>query len=162
MRFTFEIEGKAQFDRSFNRVEGHIKDLRPIWDRVERVFYRIEEEQFKSEGAKGRSGKWAKLSPEYAARKAIDYPGKLILERTGKLKSSLTSKTSDTVLIKEKQEFGFGSSLFYARFHQTGTKNMPARELFDFSDSQRTDITKEIQKGLLSYIKADKAGLIVD
>jgi phage gpG-like protein len=156
MRFTFEVEGKAEFDRSFNRVGEHVSDLRPVWDRVEKIFYRIEEEQFKSEGSKGRSGKWKPLKPEYAGRKAIEYPGKLVLERTGKLKSSLTGKTGDTVLIKEKQEFGFGTSLFYAQFHQTGTSKMPAREIFSFSDSTRTDITKEIQKGLLEIIKSDR------
>jgi phage gpG-like protein len=156
MRFSFELGNKVQFDRAFNRVEKHIEDLRPVWDRVEKIFYRVEQEQFKSEGSKGRSGKWKPLSPEYKKRKEIEYPGANILYRTGALERSLTSKTDDTLLIKEKQEFGFGTRLFYAAFHQEGTSKMPARPPFDFSDSQRTDITKEIQKGLLEIMKGDR------
>lgn len=155
MRFTFEFLGKAEFDRSFNRVEKHIEDLRPVWDKVEKMMYQIESEQFKSEGAKGRTGKWKELTKDYAKRKAIEYPGTTILVRTGKLESSLTSKTNETVLIKEKQEFGFGTKLFYAVYHQTGTKKMPARPPISFADDQRTRLTKEIQKGLLEIMKSD-------
>lgn len=155
MRFTFEVDGKKEFDRSFNRVRDHIEDLRPVWDGLEKIMYQIEGEQFKSEGAKGRSGKWKDLSKDYAARKAIDYPGKSILVRTGRLESSLTSKTGDSILIKEKQEFGFGTSLFYAVYHQTGTSKMPARPPISFADEQRMQMTKAIQKGLLKIMKGD-------
>ena len=156
MRFTFEVEGKREFDRAFNRVGEHVQDLRPVWPHVTREFFETMDEQFKSEGSKGRSGKWKELEPAYAKQKAIDYPGQPILQRTGKLFASLTGKTSDTVLIEEKDEFGFGSSLLYAKFHQTGTSKMPAREIFSFTELTRTRITKAMQKGLLTLIKGDR------
>lgn len=157
MRFTFEVEGKAEFDRSFNRVGEHVSDLRPVWDKIERVFFDIESEQFKSEGSKGRSGKWKPLKRSYAARKERTHPGMPILQRSGRMMRSLTSKTGDTVLVKERQEFSIGTSLFYPAFHQTGTSKMPAREVISFSDQQRTRMTKEIQKGLLEIIRSDRA-----
>lgn len=157
MRFTFEVEGKAEFDRSFNRVGEHVSDLRPVWNKIERTFHQIESEQFKSEGAKGRSGKWRPLTRNYAVYKAKKYPGMPVLQRSGRLYRSLTSNTGDSILIKTKDEFGIGTTLFYATFHQTGTKNMPAREPISFSDAQRTTLTKEIQKGLLEIIKSDRA-----
>lgn len=155
MRFTFVVEGQAQFDRSFNRVGKHVEDLRPVWDKIERVFYAIEDEQFKSEGAKGRSGKWKSLTRPYAKQKAQKYGVRPILQRSGDLYRSLTGKTSDTVLIKDKQEFGIGTRLFYAPFHQRGTSKMPAREPVSFADDQRTRMMKEIQKGLLEIIRKD-------
>lgn len=156
MRFTFEVAGVKEFDRAFNRVEGHISDLRPVWDRVEREFYRIERGQFDSEGSAGRSGKWKPLSRKYAKQKAQRYGVQPILRALGKMAASLTGKTSDTVLIKEKQDFGIGTRLFYAAFHQKGTDKMPAREPISFSDDSRRDLQKEIQKGLLEIIKGDR------
>lgn len=156
IRFSFEFGGKVQFDRAFNRVEKHIEDLRPVWDEVERVFYRIEREQFASEGAKGGGGKWKPLSRPYAERKAKTHPGRKILQREGNLRSSLIGNTADSVLRKEKQEFAIGTRLFYAPFHQDGTSKMPARPPIDLSDEQRTLMTKEIQKSLLKIIRADR------
>lgn len=156
MRFTFEIANQVQFDRAFNRVGEHIKDLRPVWPAVERKFYQIESEQFKSEGAKGRSGKWAPLERKYAKQKAQRHGVQPILRATGRLEQSLTGNTSDSILIKENQEFGIGTNLFYADYHQTGTSKMPQREVISFSDNTRTDLTKEIQKELLKIIKADR------
>lgn len=156
MRFSFEIDGKAQFDRAFNRIGEHISDLRPVWGEVERVFYAIEEAQFKSEGAKGRSGKWKQLTRPYARRKAQQYGVQPILRASGKLESSLTGNTGDSILIQKEQEFGIGTRLFYAAFHQRGTEKMPAREPISFADDQRTDMQKGIQKGLLKIIRGDR------
>lgn len=155
-RFSFEVQGKKEFDRAFNRVEEHIEDLRPVWPHVSREMFSIMDEQFKSEGAKGRSGQWKKLSADYAKWKSLNYPGQPILQRSGRLVAALTNKTGDTVLIEDKQEFGFGTSLFYAAFHQTGTSKMPAREIFSFSDESRTRLMKGVQKGLLEIIKRDR------
>lgn len=149
MRFTFEFEGKVQFDRSFNRVGEHISDLRPVWDRVERKLFEIEETQFKSEGARGRSGKWKPLSRAYAARKAKTHPGKPILQRSGALYKAMTSNTGDTILVKDKQEFGLGTSLFYMPYVNA------VRPVVSLSDGQQTDLMKEIQMGLLEIIKRD-------
>lgn len=156
MRFEFIVSGVKEFDRAFNRIGEHVSDLRPIWPELTRELFTIEDEQFKSAGSKGRSGQWKELSAAYAKRKAIDYPGKPILQRTGKMMQSLTSKTGDTILVEEKDEYGFGTRLFYATYHQTGTPKMAARELVSLNEDSRRRITKAIQKGLLAIIKADR------
>lgn len=155
MRFTFEIDGQVQFDRAFNRVKEHLEDLRPVWNEVERAFYKIENEQFASEGAKGRGGKWRPLSRPYAKQKARKWGVQPILRASGRLAKSLTGNTSDSVLVQTKQEFAIGTKLFYATFHQQGTSRMPQREVIAFSDAQRTDIQKAMQKGLLRIIRGD-------
>ena len=153
--FTFEIEGVQQFNRAFNRIEGHIDDLRPVWDHVERVMFEIEDAQFKSEGSRGGLGKWQPLSRAYAAQKEKTHPGKPILERTGRLMRSLTGKTGDTLLVKEKDEFGFGTAVPYAPFHQRGGGKLPKRAVVDLSSSQKRDLQKGIQKGLLDILRRD-------
>lgn len=155
-RFKFEVDGAVQFDRAFLRVQERIEDLRPVWDGVEREFHAIEREQFESEGSAGRSGKWAPLSRKYAEQKEKKYPGAQILERTGALKRSLTSETEHSTVTKEKQEFAIGTSLPYAKYHQRGGKHLPQREIISFSDTQRTRLMKEIQKGLLQIIRGDR------
>lgn len=152
MRFTFEVAGVKEFDRSFNRVEGHIKDLRPVWDEIVPVFFEIEKRQFGTEGGAGRTGKWKPLTANYARWKAVQFPGAPILQRTGRLMRSLTGKTSDTVIEKKEQEFAIGSRVPYGKYHQTGTR---ARPPISFSDQDRRDLQKGIQKGLLTVIRKD-------
>lgn len=155
MRFTFEVEGKAQFDRAFNRVGAHIDDLREVWDEVQPAFYKIESEQFKSEGSRGGGGRWKALSPAYKKRKAILYPGKPILQASGRMYEALTSETGDSVTVKTKTEFGVGTTLPYARYHQKGGAKLPKRAPVDFSESQKRDLTKATQKGLLEILRRD-------
>ncbi len=156
MRLTFEVDGKVEFDRAFHRVGEKLEDLRPVWPAIEREFYAIEDEQFKSEGAKGRGGKWKPLSRPYAQQKANKYGVQPILRATGRLEKSLTSKTSDTRVVMEKQEFGIGTTLFYAAYHQSGTKKMPARPVISFSNETRTRLTKTMQKSLLAELRSDR------
>jgi phage gpG-like protein len=155
LKFTFEIEGEKQFDRAFSRVSDRVQDLRPVWDYVETGFYRLTREQFTTQGSAGRHGKWQKLSRKYAEWKQKNYPGMPILQRTGRMMQALTRKTGDTVVIREKQAFGIGASLDYPMFHQTGTSKMPRRRIVDWSDSQRRDMQKMIQRGLLSILRKD-------
>lgn len=156
MRFTYEVDGVVQFDRAFNRVSEHVSDLTPVWDRAEKAFYEIEREQFHSEGAAGRGGKWAPLTRPYAKRKAERYGVKPILRAGDQLFESLTRRTGSTVLVKEPLEFAIGTSLPYAMFHQRGTSKMAKREPISWSNEQRTRMMKELQKGLLIVIKRDR------
>lgn len=156
MRITWEVEGVTILDRAFSRVGQHLSDLRPIWNEVQRSFWKIEDSQFKSEGAKGASGTWKPLSRPYAKYKAQRYGVKTILRASDRLYSSLTSQTGDTVLIKEKMEFGIGTSLPYAPYHQRGGK-MPKRPVIDFSDMQKRDLQKEMQKDILKEMRRDGA-----
>lgn len=157
MNIRFEVEGVTILNRSFQRVGEHLEDLRPIWETVQRDFWKIEEAQFKSEGAKGAGGKWQALSRPYAKQKAQRHGVKTILRATDRLYSSLTGQTGDTLLFKEKQEFGIGTSVPYAKFHQTGAGKLPKRAVIDFSDSQKRDLSKAIQRDIITAMKRDPA-----
>lgn len=150
MRITLEVDGVRELDRAFISSRGHLEDLRPVWPAVERAFQKVEDEQFKSEGAKGRSGQWKPLSRKYAEAKAKKYGNMPILQRTQKLVKAMTSNTGDTIVVKDKQEFSYGTSLFYMPFvHRK-------RPVVSLSEDQKTAITKEMQKGILAQLKKDR------
>lgn len=153
LRVTWEVEGVNILDRSFDRVNENITDLRPYWDNVQKEFWRIEEGQFKSENARGASGQWKPLSRPYAKRKAQRYGVKTILRASDRLQSSLAGQTGDTALFKDKMEFGIGTNLEYARYHQTGTKKMPKRPVIDFSESQKDELAKGLQRDILKAMR---------
>jgi phage gpG-like protein len=160
-RLTYEVDGVVMLDRAFNRVGEHLNNLIPVWNRLEPVLEDMESEQFLSEGAAGLHGKWAPLSPRYAKYKEFRWPGRPILQRDYHLVSSLTDKTSDSIRVKEKDEFAFGtkvkskSGVDYPLLHQRGTRRLPARRVIDFSDSQKRTMQKEVQAGLLELLRSD-------
>jgi len=153
IRFIFEIDGEEQFDRAFNRLD-HISDLRSIWGDVADEFYKIEAEQFASEGSAGASGKWAPLSALYAKSKIVKFPGKTILRRTDSLFASLTGKEAPGAIFRPMEsELQLGSSVPYGIYHQRGTSRMPARKPISMSEDQKRRMQKAIQKGLVQFIR---------
>jgi hypothetical protein len=150
LRLSIEFEGKVQFDRAFLRLDSTLDDMRPTWPVVKRAIQFIEDQQFASEGAKGRSGKWKPLTRDYAKYKAIKYGSLPILQRTGALHRAMTMTTGDTVIVNEKDEFGYGTSLPYQPFVNK------VRPIVSLSDADQNYLTKEIQKDLLKRIKADR------
>jgi len=133
---TFEIEGERQFKLSLGRMGKALGDMRPYWDKaLKPTFYKVEAEQFASQGGAGRSGAWAGLSKPYAAWKAKRYPGKGILERTGALKASLLGGAGQ-VYESHPTWMAIGSGIEYGTYHQRGGGNLPKRPPISVSASQ--------------------------
>jgi phage gpG-like protein len=153
-RIALVVEGETEFDRTFARADAAFSDLRPIWPDVRDKFWEIEKEQFDSEGASGRNGKWKRLSKRYAIQKEQRYgPGLKIMYATGDLRGALTSQTGDTVYQPTKDEIVIGTSLPYARFHHVGSGRLPIRKLIDLSDRQRNELMKTIQVSLVRELR---------
>jgi len=122
-RFRFEVAGEVAMDRGIARFADGIADYRPIWSVIEADFYAQMLRQFQTEGMAG-GDKWVPLSAEYAGWKETHYPGKPILQRTGDLIDSLTNPNSPNgVRIEERKTLTLGSTLPYALYHQTGSKD---------------------------------------
>lgn len=133
VRLTFAIEGYERADVGLTGAATKARDFRPFWRTVVAPWFfgRIQE-QFASEGT--AVGGWAPLSPRYAAWKAKRYPGKTILRRTDRLMKSLTwtgaaLATPEGIAIMTPDSATFGSSVFYGRFHQRGTRTMRQRRI---------------------------------
>lgn len=126
------------------------------------VFEEAVSKQFDARGGGPQSGAWAPLSKRYAEWKAKHFPGKPILERTGALRSALTSSTDAKALRSVNgNEFSYGTKgIDYASYHQTGTPGMPQRPPFDFGPDAEKALAKAAMAGVREAIKEASAGLL--
>lgn len=148
------VDGEDQFNRVFSRMDANFDDLTPIWGDLRDEFWRIEKEQFDSEGGKGASGRWKSLSSRYNKQKIKRYgSGKKILEASGDLVSSLTGNNPGSYYRTTKKEFAIGTTLPYSVYHQRGSGNLPKREPISISDAQKRSMMKVIQKSLISELR---------
>lgn len=131
------IETKIQFNKAtfapkLQKLARGLDDLRPVWPHVADELDRIVQQIFDSEGAATLSGAWQELSDKYAARKS---PDNGILRRTDAMMNSLTHKYAhNAIFLNRKHGFTRGSRDRKVKFHQDGTKNMPARRIYDFRE----------------------------
>jgi phage gpG-like protein len=145
MKIEVTLEGTNELKAAFAMVEKGATDLRELgtWKAVGSEFYKIEKEQFDSEGS-GPSGKWKALSSGYAAIKAKKWGSVRILQASGRMYKSLTSKGGDSVFEETAQELTIGTSVSYAGFHQSGTRKMPKRPPIDLGQPQLDRLSKVI------------------
>lgn len=148
--FSFTIEGEEQVARMLSRTTEKINDLRPFLDGVSTFLSTVAmAEQFSTEG--GRTGGWAALSPRYAEDKLQRWGSQPILVASGRMRQSLTGGGAGSV---SRQIGGdtleFGTSVPYARFHQSGTSRMPQRRIMDLADADRRTIMKMLQQHLFT------------
>lgn len=163
MKLDIALEGLPELLEAFRGVERGMLDFRDLgtWDEVQRRFYQIEKEQFGSEGAAGKSGKWAALTSPYREIKQKRYGEQPILQATGRGYKSLTSANSDSVVEKRPQELVLGSRLPYMKFHQTGTRRMKKREPISLTPEQeRRMVVEPIQKHLRQIVANAKLRLV--
>jgi phage gpG-like protein len=154
-RFWFEVDGIPVFDRTFNRIEHGISDYRSIWPEVAGTIYNIFARAFFSEGASTAAGKWQELTPPYAKAKAIEFPGQTILRAEDTLFESMTDpEAADAIFIPEQTQLTIGSRDPKARLHHRGGGRLPARPIISFTERDKRDIQKSIQRGLIHFVRS--------
>lgn len=156
VRISISVDGIPEFDRIFRRMDLSLSDLTPVWEETRDAFWEIEKEQFASEGAAGGAGRFERLSPKYEKVKARRYPGKPILEATGRMRAAYTSKTSDSVVQISRDSLtvgGRGKVGRIAAYHQRGGGRLPQRKVISFSESQKRRMTKRLQKRMLKEMR---------
>lgn len=148
IRFTVRTEGLEQMGFALSRFGQDLSDWRRAWPMVSRAIERIEERLFAGEGSKGHRGKWAALSPKYAAWKSKHYPGQAILRLTDAMYDSLTKAGASMAVVEVSDPLKMfrGTEVPYAKFHQSGTEKMPARHPVDLTERDQLEIAKEIHQ----------------
>lgn len=161
MLFAFTIDyqvrgmgaGPAGLQRmrfAFERLGQELKDAgRYVWPHVMTALEDFERRQFAGEGIGPNRGKWAPLTPGYAAQKEKRYPGQPILVRTGSLRAALTQ--SDAPFAIRRRAAGgmeFGAAVQYGHYHQLGTVRMVDRPLFDFDERFQRKVRAAALKGV--------------
>jgi len=125
---VIKVSGDAtRLIQTLDGVKLGLKDLTPVWGKVHEVFIAFVKRVFETEG--GYVGDaWKPLSPAYAKWKARHTPNKGILQLRGQLFASLTEpQHSDHVFRSGPSWAEYGTRVLYAKFHQTGTRQMPRR-----------------------------------
>ena len=129
-----------------HEMADRARDLRPVWDEVADVVTSGMDQQFATAGAAG-GHPWAPLKPSYRRWKVRHGLSPRTLIASGRMRKSLVR---NPMAIDERTPTwaDFGSDVAYFKFHQRGTRYMPARRaLFWFEPM----ITRTKRK-LVAYI----------
>jgi phage gpG-like protein len=140
LEIRWNIEGQDQLVRRLRGISHNLKDWKPAFqESVDNLKDTFSNDVFETRGrAIGES--WAPLSPAYAARKASRYPGKGILEATGKMRRSFqTRATADMGVV--------WNTAAYFPYHQSNKPRfrLPRRTMMKLGELQKQQIVKIFQ-----------------
>ncbi len=130
-----QVTGMEDLTLALREMARQPADLRQAFLEVAQDFKQTEQLRFEREGPG-----WAPLSPNYARWKQQHFPGKPILQRTGRLMRSLTGQSGEYEQTITPHSLTIHSHVPYGSEHQTGTDNMPARPPIAISQEYRADL----------------------
>jgi len=140
VKIRFVVDNEVQLSRAFETGIAQFLNLEVPFNKMADDFYQTMAGVFSAEGAFEERTKWQDLSPTYAIWKSRNFPGRKILERTGRLKTSLTTRGgSDSVLEVTPNSLSVGTMVPYALRHQRGnpSTNLPMRKIIELTDAQK-------------------------
>ena len=119
IEISFGQTGIDEVVARVSRVEVFLRD--PITEckaELTQWFRDVEARAFTSQGGTTQGGAWRQLSPLYRRAKERKFPGRTILERTGRLRASLQVQTSDSIVQSTPRRLLLGTKVPYAGYNQ--------------------------------------------
>lgn len=163
---TFTVDGVDTVERAFVTFNASLSTLKPAWEliggdvRADFMQNMIGEGWLFNKTGSGRAAEWAPLAPSTVAERIrLGYGGDHpILWRTGALGESLAIEGAAGNL-SDIQDWSaaFGTQIPYGRFHQTGTRRMPARPIVGLTRDRKAGVVRRLRDYIFEQIK--KAGL---
>ena len=132
MTATFTVSGLNLFTKQSKELGERINRPFMLTDSQRKITEDFTRQAFEQIRA-GQSGGYAPLSPAYKAWKDANKPGRPILVFSGRLVKSFLDPRSRFMSVKTTRRgsaLEISSTVKYARYHQEGTRKMPARPLF--------------------------------
>lgn len=126
---TVEVRVRVFADSAIKYLRGmekRAKDFRPVLRWAKRELEKANEKNFSASGLP--VGGWAPLDARYAQWKSTNFPGRPIMEASGRLRDSLTRLDGPVNKIR-LMSAEFGTDVEYAKFHQYGTTRMAKRQI---------------------------------
>jgi len=146
LKITATVIGEEQLVRSLDRFTAGVSNLAPAFEEIGTDVREILVEQFAQEG-----NGWAPLTPAYAIQKRKRYGDKPILRATDRMFESLTSMGAEgNVTEIAAMSAAYGTDVFYARYHQTGTSRMAQRKIFALTEVNKRRIMRTLQRFLVT------------
>jgi len=146
---SFELEGEVQLSRRLRMASNGVKDMSPAFKKIGRQMRQtFEGPVFESEGRE-IGVHWKPLSPAYARWKSQKYPGRGILQRTGKMQGNFKNEHG-------KNYARIYNPTKYFKYHQSNqnrSSSLPRRQMMKLGQLQREQVQKVIQAHLRAKIK---------
>lgn len=143
--FTY-ADNSETVEKALEAFESALADNRPALAEIADDFREMISEQFATEGRAGGTP-WAPLALRTLRRRRG--AGSTILYSTGALERSfLDPLAAGRVEELEEQSLTLGSNLPYARYHQTGTRRMPARPIVVLSGARSERWMEIVRRGI--------------
>lgn len=146
--FSFDLNGVPEYTRRLRAIRDRASNERSMFQALADRFKDSERSIFASQGASlGRA--WTPLSPAYAAAKDREYPGQPILQRTGRLKRSLT----ETPRIRFRgNTMEIGTDIDYSEWNNDGvpSNNLPARPHVGLTFGHRQAWVNDVREYLVN------------
>lgn len=137
VRLDIEIEGEKKMARRLRNVGDEATDFRgPLRETGKYLTQFFSTKVFDTEGAV--YGKpWQRLSSQYANRKQKLYPGKGILEATGRMRESFEYD-------QRPNEVRVHNTTSYFKYHQSNQprRKLPRRVMMDLDEKRKQGIVK--------------------
>lgn len=134
LRLSFSLDGYDDVDVALSRFGAAVHDFTGFWrDVLAPFFFEQVQRAFDTEGA-ATGSRWARLSPAYATWKRRHFPGRKILERSGRLRRSLRWNTGrfsvggrgnvgpEGIYRPFPDALEVGTSVPYGIYHQQGAR----------------------------------------
>lgn len=132
---------RFKFEAAFNLLEVLSRRLQhpeALLASAAPIVARAIERNFAQEG---RPLPWPPLSPAYARWKERFYPGRKILERTGRLRRSIHTAVEGNALV-------VSTDVPYAAAHQFGTTVIPARPFLVLTPQDKQEVAQALADAL--------------
>lgn len=132
-----KVDGQKAIIQGLDRVIADSKKYKEPMERIATHFWGITEKNF---NAQGQPKRWSPLTFNYVKWKQKNYPGKKIMQLTGRLKDSLTADnqedSQDTIKILAPTYMELGTNVEYAaaQHHGYPKRNLPSREIIQVTD----------------------------
>lgn len=126
---TLEAAGLSELAQRFRDMRARAGDLSPAWGEFLNWWADTNVEHFASRGRRWRSN-WKPLAPSTVASKRREGLLAEPLVASTALRGELTGRPLGMERI-EASSVEAGTDIAYARFHQFGTRRMPARRLIN-------------------------------
>jgi phage gpG-like protein len=123
--------------RQTGAFRAALMDLEPLWALFRPIMAEVEQEQFESHG----HGEWPPLAESTLRQKT----GGEMLVQSGEMKDSFS-------LTSSARQAEWGTSVFYAAFHQDGTTKMPQRQVIP--DPFRAEDRRKLEGAMVAYVNA--------
>ena len=137
MYISWTIEGETQLSRNLLLLAARVKDWTPAFaETAYELKSLFSGDVFNTEGSV-IDEQWAPLSKAYAYRKAQKYPGKGILEATGKMRNSfMTLWRPDMAAVWNEAT--------YFKYHQSNQPRhvLPRRVMMKLAEAQRVQVVR--------------------